>query len=77
MPGPSEHPPIPPTSRAAMPSFRDGVHRRVGAGAFGHLLSDGDAARYDDVRPGYPPEVVNLVGAAAAVPGDAAVFKGG
>lgn len=54
-----------------MPSFRDGVHRRVGAGAFGHLLSDGDAARYDDVRPGYPPEVVDLVGAAAAVPGDA------
>ncbi len=60
MPGPDEHPPVPPTSRAAMPSFRDRLHRAAGAGAFGHLLSDGDAARYDDVRPGYPPEVVAL-----------------
>ncbi|MGV3115327.1 methyltransferase domain-containing protein, partial [Corynebacterium freneyi] len=66
MPGPSDHPPIPPTSRAAMPAFRDGAHRRVGAGAFGEGLSDGDAARYDDVRPGYPPEVVALVGAGVA-----------
>lgn len=46
-----------------MPVFRDGAHRRVGAGAFGEGLSDGDAARYDDVRPGYPQEVVALVGA--------------
>ena len=44
-----------------MPSFRDGAHRAAGAGAFGDSLSDADAARYDDVRPGYPPEVVALL----------------
>lgn len=44
-----------------MPAFRDGSHRSRAAGAFGELLSDADAARYDDVRPGYPPQVVSLL----------------
>lgn len=47
-----------------MPAFRNGVHRAAGAGAFGDSLSDGDAATYDDVRPEYPPQVVELAGAA-------------
>lgn len=54
-----------------MPAFRDGVHRAAGAGAFGESLSDGDAATYDDVRPGYPPEVVGLVRGDGDSPGAA------
>ncbi len=44
-----------------MPSFRDGLHRATGAAAFGDPLTDVDAARYGDVRPGYPPEVLGLL----------------
>ena len=56
MPGPRQHPPIPPTSARDVPLFRDHVHRTTAAGAF-RTGADG----YHAVRPGYPPEVVELI----------------
>lgn len=65
MPGPREHPPIPPTSTRDVPLFRDGRHRATAASAF---RTGADA--YHAVRPGYPPEVLELIPAAARTVAD-------
>lgn len=47
---------IPPVSRKNMPKFVSDVHRNEAAGAF-----KSGAELYHDVRPGYPPEVIELI----------------
>lgn len=49
------HPPIPPVSKKNAPQFAGEQHREIGARAFDH-----GSTTYDDVRPGYPTEVIQL-----------------
>lgn len=49
------HPPVPPVSRRNAPVFSGNKHRAVGGLAF-NQHSD----IYQDVRPGYPPEILDL-----------------
>lgn len=61
---PAPHPAVSyrPASQKTAPGFRDDAHRRSRAAAF----SDG-ADVYEDVRPGYPREVVELLATAKTV----------
>lgn len=51
----SLHPPIPPVSKKNAPIFNGEQHREIGARAFNH-----GSTTYNDVRPGYPTDVVEL-----------------
>lgn len=49
------HPPVPPVSTRDAPNFSDHRHRTAGGGAF---IRHSDV--YHDVRPGYPPQILEL-----------------
>lgn len=49
-------PPPPPVSRKNQPKFVDTKHRKLSAAAF-----ERGAREYDEIRPGYPPAVLDLV----------------